>query len=56
MVDVIATLVILSLVFGASYYIYRAKRKGRQCIGCPVSGECQKQRAAKECCHCHSKD
>ena len=32
--------VILFIVGGAAIYIYRAKKKGRQCIGCPFKGQC----------------
>ena len=39
-VDVVVILIISLIVFGASYYIYRAKKSGKKCIGCPSSSSC----------------
>ena len=39
-VDYIIIAVILAIVGGAAYYIYRAKKSGKKCIGCPDSGSC----------------
>ena len=41
-VDFVVILVIALIVGAASLYIYRAKKKGRGCIGCPDSATCQK--------------
>ena len=38
--DVILIFVILLIVVGASYYIYRAKKGGKKCIGCPYADRC----------------
>ena len=48
-VDVIVIIAILLIVGGASYYIWRSKKSGRKCIGCPDSASC------KSCggCGCH---
>ncbi|MBO6205479.1 MAG: hypothetical protein J6N53_08590 [Lachnospiraceae bacterium] len=42
MVDLIAFVVIALLFTGACVYIYREKKKGRHCIGCPMAGNCAK--------------
>ena len=34
--NIIVTLVILTIVALAGYYIYSKKKKGVKCIGCPV--------------------
>lgn len=39
MVDIIATVVIVALLVGASYYIYKEKKRGKRCIGCPMAGQ-----------------
>lgn len=40
---------ILILIVGlASFYIYKAKKSGKKCIGCPDSGRCGKQNCS--CC------
>jgi hypothetical protein len=48
--NIIATLVILAIVGGASYYIYKEKKKGTKCIGCPMAGNCAKAKAQMGCC------
>ncbi len=40
MVDIILGLVILAILGAAITYIYRAKKSGVKCIGCPAAGNC----------------
>lgn len=40
MLDFIIIAILLLIVGTASYYIYRAKKSGKKCIGCPDSGAC----------------
>ena len=40
MVDYIVIAVIAAILGGAAGYIYKFKKKGRKCIGCPDSGTC----------------
>lgn len=40
MVDLIVLGIVLLLVFAASYYIYKQKKKGVKCIGCSSAGAC----------------
>jgi hypothetical protein len=40
LVDWIVILVIAGIVGLAGWYVLRAKKKGRKCIGCPDSGTC----------------
>ena len=36
-----AIIVVLALVLGgAALYIYKAKKRGKKCIGCPDGGSC----------------
>ena len=57
--DIIAVGVILLCVGGASLYIYKAKKSGKKCIGCPDSSSCgQKGRCngcSGACDSCQSK-
>ncbi len=41
----IAPVLVAVILFAALFYIVRAKRKGKRCIGCPYAGAC-----AKGCC------
>ena len=40
MTDVILILILALIVGLAAGYIYREKKKGRACIGCPHAGTC----------------
>ena len=39
MIDVILVVILLAILGGAGFYVYRAKKSGRKCIGCP-EGSC----------------
>ena len=40
---IIAVAVIVLAVFFAARYIYKEKKKGTKCIGCPMAGSCNKK-------------
>lgn len=50
MKDFIVILVIAAIVGGAAYYIYRSKKKGKGCIGCPDSATCSKYNESVSSC------
>ena len=39
-VDYLIIFIVLAIIGGAAFYVYRSKKKGRKCIGCPDSGTC----------------
>ena len=39
--NIIVTAVLLLIVFGVSYYLYKEKKQGAKCIGCPYAKECK---------------
>ena len=43
MIDFIVIAIIALIIFSACYYIYKEKKKGKKCIGCPYAGECSKK-------------
>lgn len=49
MIDVILILLILAVVAGAIFYIVKEKKKGTVCIGCPMAGQCAKQKNGQGC-------
>ena len=53
-VDIIAILLISAIIVGASYYIYRAKKSGKKCIGCPSCSSCSGKCSSCKC-DCKSK-
>ena len=46
--DLIVVAVIALILGAAAYFVYRSKKSGRKCIGCPDSGKCS------GCCSCHN--
>ena len=42
MTDLIIGLILLAILGGAAFYVYKAKKSGRKCIGCPDGGSCGK--------------
>ncbi|MBR3704200.1 MAG: FeoB-associated Cys-rich membrane protein [Oscillospiraceae bacterium] len=50
MVDILVGLILLGIFGGAVFYIVKAKKSGRKCIGCPSAATC-----GKNCC-CGCKD
>ena len=40
MEDIIIIAILLAIVGGIGWYLYRAKKRGQKCIGCPYSKEC----------------
>ena len=48
-VDYILIAVVLVIVGSAALYIYRAKKRGKKCIGCPSAHQCSGQCAG--CSH-----
>ena len=43
MVNLITFLIIAAIVGGAGCYIYKAKKRGVKCIGCPAGKTCGEQ-------------
>ena len=53
LIDYIMLAVIAVIVLGAGYAIYRSKKSGKKCIGCPDSGSCGGNCAGcSGGCHC----
>ena len=43
MENIIIVVIVAVIIFAALYYIYRSKKKGKKCIGCPYSSSCGKE-------------
>ena len=58
MTDVLIILILLAIVGGAGAYVYKAKKSGKKCIGCPA-GSCSTSSCQGNCAgcsgHCASK-
>ncbi len=42
MTNYIIIAVVLAILGLAGWYMYKAKKKGKKCIGCPYSDQCSK--------------
>ena len=40
MINVVIVVILAACVGGACYYIYKSKKKGVKCIGCPYEKSC----------------
>ena len=47
---VIAVIVIAAILFFAARYIYKEKKKGKACIGCPYADSCPRHRQSETAC------
>lgn len=48
MVNLIIILVLTVIMGGAAFYIYKAKKRGQACIGCPHANTCASRK-----CNCN---
>lgn len=48
MENVIIVVLVVAIVIGIAVYLYRAKKRGNACIGCPYARQCGG--------HCHPND
>ena len=46
---IIAVIAVVLIVFFAARYIYKEKKKGNACIGCPYSDQCPRRRNGDSC-------
>jgi len=51
MTDLIVAAVLAVIIGLAALYVYRAKKSGAKCIGCPVEGGCPHKKAGTCACH-----
>jgi len=46
--NAVIILIMAVILTGACLYIYKEKKKGRRCIGCPMAGKCPKHAACRK--------
>lgn len=52
MIDYILIGVLLVIIGAAARYVYKAKKSGKKCIGCPEGCSCSAKQGFPSC-HCH---
>ena len=53
MTNILIIAVLLLIVGGAVFYIFKEKKKGAVCIGCPHAGTCASKKNRDSGCGCH---
>lgn len=48
MKDFIIIAIVVCIVVGVSVYLYRAKKRGEACIGCPAGKQCRRKCGGQE--------
>lgn len=43
MKDIIIILVLVAIIALAAFYVYKSKKSGKKCIGCPDACNCNKK-------------
>ena len=56
MTDILVVLAVGLIVGLAVLYIYKAKKRGQKCIGCPDSGACSGKCSSCSGCACSKKE
>lgn len=52
MVDFVIVVILAVVVGSAARYVYKAKKSGAKCIGCPAGGNCSGSCGGGETCSC----
>lgn len=50
MENVIIIAILVLILGGAALYVYKAKKSGKKCIGCPDGGSCSGSCGSCTCC------
>ncbi len=57
MTDLIFTAILVAILGTAARYVYKAKKSGAKCIGCPSAGSCARNCSCEDsldsCGGCH---
>lgn len=54
MVDFILVVVLVAIIGGIIFYLYRAKKRGETCVGCPYAKQCGGKCSGG--CHSHAEE
>ena len=42
--------IIVVIIALAGFYIFKSKKSGKKCIGCPYAKQCSKNKSSNNCC------
>ncbi|MBR6816009.1 MAG: hypothetical protein IKM60_00710 [Clostridia bacterium] len=49
MKDILIVAAVIGIMVAAGSYVYKSKKRGQTCVGCPYSKECAKKRQGNGC-------
>jgi len=49
--DILIISILVIILGSAAYYIYREKKRGKKCVGCPYSNGCCNQSKTSSACN-----
>ena len=49
MIDYILITILIIIIASAAFYIYKAKKSGKKCIGCPDGCSCSSKKGDTHC-------
>jgi len=49
MTNVITIAVLLVIIGGAALHMYKAKKRGEVCVGCPYAKQCASAKCSRKC-------
>ncbi len=52
MEDIIVVAILVIIVGLAAFYVYKAKKSGKKCIGCPDGCSCSSKKGENSCSCC----
>lgn len=52
MENVIIIAILIAIIGSAAFYVYKAKKSGKKCIGCPDGCGCSRQGGCSGCSGC----
>ena len=47
MIDFVISVILILLVGAAVFYIYKSKKSGKKCVGCPYAESCNSKQCKK---------
>lgn len=56
LIDVAIVVILIAIIGTAAWYIYKSKKSGKKCIGCPEGGTCSGNGCAGCSCGCYSEN
>ncbi len=54
--NIIIIAILVCIISSIIYYLYKEKKRGKTCIGCPYGGQCNSSSRKSGCCVEHKEE